>query len=41
LDAIDTIVTTHDGVDRFEAEVGGHAQVIGAPLSTFMFPTAV
>lgn len=38
LDAIDTIVTTHDGVDLFEYEVEGACSVISAPLSTFTFP---
>jgi len=40
LEAIDTIVTTHDGVDLFEAEVEGLCSVVNAPLSSFTFPPA-
>jgi DeoR/GlpR family transcriptional regulator of sugar metabolism len=37
LDQVDTIVTTHDGVDLFEFEVAGACHVISAPLSPFSF----
>jgi DeoR family fructose operon transcriptional repressor len=37
LDEVHTIVTTHDGADLFEAEVGGVCEVISAPLSPFTF----
>jgi DeoR/GlpR family transcriptional regulator of sugar metabolism len=38
LDEIDSIVTTHDGVDLFEHEVASACTVLSAPLSTFSFP---
>lgn len=38
LEEIDTIVTTHDGVDLFEHEVEGACEIQSAPLSSFVFP---
>lgn len=40
LDEVTSIVTTHDGVDLFEHEVGKACAVTSAPLSTFAFPRA-
>jgi DeoR/GlpR family transcriptional regulator of sugar metabolism len=37
LEEVDTIVTTHDGVDLFEFEVAGLCRVMSAPLSPFSF----
>jgi DeoR/GlpR family transcriptional regulator of sugar metabolism len=37
---VDTIVTTHDGVDLFEFEVDGACDIISAPLSPFSFTTS-
>ena len=37
LEEVNTIVTTHDGVDLFEFEVEGSCEVLSAPLSSFTF----
>ena len=38
LEEVNTIVTTHDGVDLFEFEVEGACEILSAPLSSFTFP---